>query len=100
MIDWLAMIVATVASTISGSEQKGWAEPVEDVVRDRRAFQNQGRLAGVVQDEAREDHCRPGKPDRPGAEMAHVGVKRLRSGDAQKYRLRAPENRSLPPESR
>ena len=33
MIDWLAMIVAIVASTISGSEQEGRAQPVEDVVR-------------------------------------------------------------------
>ena len=51
---------------------------------DRRALEHQGRLARVIQDEAREDHRGPGEPDRPGAEMAHVRVKRLGTRNAQK----------------
>ena len=49
----------------------------------RRAFQHERGLAGVIEDQARKDERRPGQADRPGAEMAHVGIKRLGAGHAQ-----------------
>ena len=85
MIAWLAMIVATVASTTSGtckasghSEKNGLA-PAAAVDHDRG-------LAGIVEQQARQHQPVPGDADRLGAEMAHVGVKRFRAGSAEKNR--------------
>ena len=85
MIDWLAMTVATVASTMSGVSSGAGTEIVEDVALGRRAFDHDRRLSRVVEHEAREHDAIPGEPDRPGAEMAHVGVKRLGAGHAEKH---------------
>ncbi len=85
MIDWLAMTVATVASRISGVSSGAGAEPVEDVALGRRAGEHDRRLPGVVEDQRRKHHRPPRQPDRPDAEMAHVGVKRLGAGDAEEH---------------
>jgi hypothetical protein len=42
MIDWLAMMVAIVPQR--PAEKEGRAQPVEDVVRGWRSFEDQGRL--------------------------------------------------------
>ena len=83
MIDWLAMTVAIVASTISGVSSGAGTEPVEDVAFGRRAREHDRRLAGVVEDEGRKDDKAPREADRPWAEMPHVGVKRLGAGHAE-----------------
>ena len=43
-------------------------------------------LAQIVQGQRREDEAQPGELDRIAAEMAHVGVKGLRTGYAQEDR--------------
>ena len=48
-------------------------------------FEDERRLAGVIEHQAGEHHAVPGEADRPGAEMAHVGVERLGAGDAQEH---------------
>ena len=50
---------------------------------DRGAVEQQAGLAGVIQDQRREDKAEPGDADRFGADMTHVGVERLGAGDAQ-----------------
>ncbi len=49
MMDWLAMIVASVASTMSGSSATGGHRAEEDVVASGNAVENDGGLSGVVQ---------------------------------------------------
>ena len=90
MIDWLAMMVATVASTISGDQQRPGTEPKEDVAVGRRAVEHERRLPGVVEDQAWKHDRAPREPDRPLAEMAHIGVERLGAGHAEKH---APSTR-------
>ena len=94
MIDWLAMMVATVASTISGASSGARAQTVEDVAVGRRAVEHDRRLAGVIEHEARQHDDVPGEPDRARAEMAHVGVERLGAGHAQKHAAEHEEARS------
>ena len=66
-------------------EQERGAQPVEDVVRGWRAFEDQGCLARIIQDEARKNERRPGKPDWSGTEMSHVCIERFGTRDAQEY---------------
>ncbi len=59
----------------------------EQVERVRNRFgvgDDQRALAEIVADQRRQHHEQPGILDRPAAEMAHVGVKRLRAGHGQK----------------
>ena len=77
------MIAASVASTTSGSSahvgairKNGWRAP--------SGFEQQQRaLAEVVEHQRRQHQPEPGQPDRPPAEVAHVGVQRLAAGDAR-----------------
>ena len=46
-------------------------------------LQHQRALAEVIADQRRQDEEQPGELDRLAAEMAHVGVERLRAGDRQ-----------------
>ena len=48
-----------------------------------RVAQDQGALAQVIQDAGGEDDQQPGAPDRRAAEVSHVRVQRLGSGDGQ-----------------
>ena len=86
MIDWLAMIVATVASATSascnacGHSVKNGLAPPSAAPSD-----NDCSLAGVIQHQGRQDQTIPGQPDRPRPEMPHVGIERLGAGRAQKY---------------
>ena len=38
-----------------------------------------------IEQQRRQDHREPGEPDRPGAEVPHVGVERLAPGHHQEY---------------
>ena len=60
-----------------GEEQLG--------VGDRRAADQIGALAEIVEEERRIDDCVPGEADRQGAEMADVGVHRFSAGDDQHH---------------
>ena len=51
--------------------------------------EDQRALAEVVEDQRGEDEQEPGAPDRPAAEVAHVGVQRLGAGDRQHDARRA-----------
>jgi hypothetical protein len=83
MIDWLAMIVASRCQNDEGNEQWLGAQPVEYIVGGRSSFEDDRALTGIIQDQTREDHARPGEPDRPRAEMPHVGIERLGPGHAE-----------------
>ena len=48
-----------------------------------RIGENQRALAEIVQQQRRQDQAEPGAADRPWADMAHVGVKRLRRRSAR-----------------
>ena len=48
-----------------------------------RVAQDQGALSQVIQDAGGEDDQKPGAPDRRAAEVSHVCVQRLGSGDGQ-----------------
>jgi hypothetical protein len=47
------------------------------------ALDHDRRLAGIVEQQARQHQPVPGQADRLGAEMAHIGVKRFRSSGAE-----------------
>ena len=84
MIDWLAMMVARVASRDQRDAKRVGAELVEDVARGGRSGHHDCSLAGINQREAREDECAPREADRAGRQMAHIGIERFRAGNAQK----------------
>jgi len=88
MIDWLAMIVATVASNDQGYQQNLGTKPKENIAVRRSAFEHKGCLPGIVQDQAWKDDREPSKLDRPPAEMTHIGIERLGTGDAEKHRAK------------
>ena len=67
------------------------SEQEERVRRRLRVGQHQAALPEVVQRERREHHGGPGQPDRPAAEMPHVGVERLGSGHRQEHRSHHPQ---------
>ena len=64
-------------------QERRRAQPVEDVLGGHALVEHDGGLAGVIEHQARKHDGRPRQPDRPGAEMAHVGVERLGAGDAE-----------------
>jgi hypothetical protein len=70
MIDWLAMMVAMVASTTRGI---------------RSTLKNDGRLTRVIQNKAGKDDKIPRSPNGYLAEVAHVGIERLCPCHAQKH---------------
>ncbi len=63
-------------------------EREEGVGRHRRIRPKQGRLPQVAQHQRRSDEHRPGQPDRPGAEVTHVGIQGLGAGHGQDHRAR------------
>ena len=85
------MIVAQVASPISGQSAQPGHEMVERVLERGGIAQDQGTLAEIVEHEAGQDQAEPGEADRVAAEMAHVGVERLRPGDREHDRTQGHE---------
>jgi len=65
--------------------QRARCKQIERIDRARRIPQNQRALAEVIRQQRRQHEDEPGEPDRPLAEMSHVGVKRLGSGDSEDY---------------
>src|SRR5450759_3705673 len=57
----------------------------ERIDRARRVPQDQRALAEIVRQQRRQHQEEPGEADRPLAEVSHVGVERLRSGDGQDH---------------
>ena len=53
--------------------------------------EQQRALAEVVEQQRREHEREPGEPDRPAAEVAHVGVERLAAGDHEHDRAEDQE---------
>ena len=86
MIDWLAITVATVASATSGScSAAGQRSKKGFVSRADRTVHQQRGLAGVIEQQGRQDEAIPREAYRLAAEMTHVGIERLRARGAQKH---------------
>ncbi len=60
------------------------AKAEEETSLDRAAGQHEGRLPRIIQHQRRENHT-PAQPDRSPAEMAEVGIERLRPGNAKEH---------------
>ena len=54
-------------------------QEIEGICDRLRVVEDQRALAEIVADERRQDEEQPGRLDRPPAEMAHVGIERLRA---------------------
>ena len=65
--------------------ERAGREQVERIDRARRVPQDQRALPEVVRQQRRQHQEEPGEADRPLAEVSHVGVERLGSGDGQDY---------------
>ncbi len=92
MIDWLAMIVASVASTTSGTWSGARTQDEERIGVDRnRAFHDRGGLPSIVEEQHGKDKPIPGEADRPRPEMSHVGIERFGAGGAQEHRAENQE---------
>ena len=99
MIAWLAMMVATVASTTSGTCRDSRAQHEKRIaVRRHGAVDHDRGLAGIVEQQRRQHQAIPGEPDRPRAEMTHVGIKRLGAGGAQEHGAQDEETGEAVPE--
>ena len=83
MIDWLAMMVATVARQINGTSSGGGHSRKKTLLAIGLAPQRDRRLAGIIQHQAGKHDPRPGEADRGFAEMPHVGIQRLGAGNAE-----------------
>jgi len=94
MIAWLAMIVAKVASTPAApgaapdTARKNGLAPAATPPSNHR-----GRLSRIIEEQHREDKTIPGEADRPGTEVAHIGIERFGAGSAQEHRAEKPESR-------
>ena len=86
-----AMTVAVVASMTSGMPAQSGTEVEERVLDGVRMREQQRALAEVVEQQRRQHERVPGQPDRPPAEVAHVGVQRLAAGDGQHDRAPSDE---------
>ena len=75
------MIAAAVASATSGSSAQVGASRKNGCVGGVGFAQQQRALAEVVQEQRRQHEHEPREPDRPLAEVPHVGVQRLAAGD-------------------
>ena len=92
MIDWLAITVAIVARPTSDDLEAGRAKRKERVgALARRTIDHDRGLTGIVEHKARQHQAVPGKADRAGPEMAHVGIKRFGSCRAQETLRPDPE---------
>src|SRR6202162_329062 len=63
--------------------ERAGREKIEWIDRARRVSQDQRALPEGVSQQRRQYQQEPGKPDRPLAEMSHVGIERLGSGDGE-----------------
>src|SRR5712692_7209242 len=64
-------------------EKSGGGQEIEGVRYRLRLSEHERALAEVVEHEGRQHHDEPREPDRTAPEVAHVGVKRLGSGDGE-----------------
>ena len=78
-----AMIAAAVARPTSGSSAQSGASRKNGCSAAAGFAQQQRALAEVVQQQRRQHQREPRHPNRPLAEMAHVGVERFAAGDHQ-----------------
>ena len=87
-----AITVAAVASrTIGSLPQSGTRRKKGLAMFARRVAEDERALAHVVEDAGGEDEQQPGAGDRRAAEVAHVGVERLGSGDREDDRRQREE---------
>ena len=86
MTAWLAITVAAVASTTSGSSSAFRDQAIERILDRLGMRQHQRALAEIVDQQRRQHEPEPGALDRLAAEMAEIGIERLAAGDGQKHR--------------
>ncbi len=72
-------------------QEKPRDQLIERVARRLGAAQEQGALAEVVEHQGREHHAEPGQTNRPAAEVPHVGVQGLATGQDQDHRAEDQE---------
>ena len=81
------MMVATVARRDESDLKRLRAQREKRIgARVGSAVDDDRGLAGVIEHQRRQHQAVPREPDRPRPEMAHVGIKRLGAGRAQKHR--------------
>ena len=73
-------------------------EQEERIFQFLRMRQQQRALPEIVEQQRRHHHDQPGDANRPGAEMAHVGVQRFRAGYGEEYRPQREQPRLAMPE--
>ena len=80
---WEAMIAATVERITIGTRAQSGKSRKNGLEDGARVGQDQPALAEVVEDQRGEDEREPRLADRARAEVAHVGVQRLRARDRE-----------------
>ena len=90
---WLAITVATVASTTIGYERPVGIEQKERIFERLRLGKDQSALPQIIERERRQHERKPGNLDRTAAEMAEIGIKRLGAGHGQETPRRACKGR-------
>ncbi len=75
------------ASTTSGSWSGAGHSTKNGLASGRdAAFDHRCRLSRIIEEQHREDKTIPGEADRPGTEVAHIGIERFGAGSAQEHR--------------
>ena len=100
MTAWLAITVAAVASSTSGSSAQSGAIRKNGFSRRLGVRQHQRPLPEVGQRQRRPDEPQPGEPDRLLPEVAEVGIERLGPGHGQEDRAQHDQRRPVPLASR
>ena len=77
-----------------GQQSPVGGHQVKRVFNGFRVGQQQSALAEIVQGQARHDHAEPRQANRFFAEMAHVGIQRFATCDAQYHRTQNDERRA------
>ena len=83
---WLAMTVATVASTTIGSSNISGTSTIERIVDRARVGEHQCALSEIVDQQSRKNEIEPCDLDRLAAEMSEIGIERLAAGDGKEDR--------------
>ena len=78
-----AMTVARWRRRPAGNAPNPGASWIERIFDALRVGDQQRRLPEIVQHQSGQHHGEPGQADRKAAEMAHVGIHRLATGDGQ-----------------
>ena len=92
MIAWLAMIVAKRGEHHQRHLERRRTQHEEWIGVGRNpAFDHRGRLSRIIEQQHGKDKTIPGEADRPGTEVAHIGIERFGAGSTQEHRAENQE---------